>query len=441
VSQNRRSIVFLLMAVCGLCGAAFPASAHEIPADVVIRAFVKPEENRLRLLVRVPLEAMRDMQFPLQGPGYIDLAAADTELRNAALLWIGNEVVLYENGIRLEKPTVVAALVSKPTDRSFESYEEAFALVTGPRLPDETQLYWQQALLDALLEYPIRSERSEFSIDRALEGLGLRVVTSLRFLPPDGSVRAYEYTGNPGRIVLDPGWSQAAVRFVKAGFYHILGGPDHLLFLLCLVIPFLRFGPLVAIVTAFTLAHSITLFVSAFGFAPDALWFPPLVETLIAVSILYMALENIVSATPKRRWGIAFCFGLIHGFGFSIALRETLQFGGDHLLTSLLTFNVGVEIGQIAALCVFVPTLSLLYRFVVKERLGVIMLSAFVAHTGWHWMTERGATLLQYEFRLPVLDLSFVSAALGWAVVILAAAGAIRYGAGWMRRIRPGRDR
>ncbi len=126
----------------------------------------------------------------------------------------------------------------------------------------------------------------------------------------------------------------------------------------CLVIPFRRIRPLVAIVTAFTVAHSITLIASAAGFAPDALWFPPLIEVLIALSIVYMALENIVGAKLERRWMIAFGFGLVHGFGFSFALRESLQFAGAHLATSLVSFNVGVELGQLRVLAVAVPALN-----------------------------------------------------------------------------------
>src|SRR6202008_2872821 len=117
---------------------------------------------------------------------------------------------------------------------------------------------------------------------------------------------------------------------------------------------------------------------------PDGLWFPPLVEVLIAVSIVYMALENIVGSTLRRRWIIAFAFGLVHGFGFAFALRESLQFAGSHLLTALFAFNVGVELGQVAVLLVLVPVLRLVFRY-VPERIGVIVLSALVAHTGWHW--------------------------------------------------------
>src|SRR6185295_18073191 len=186
-------------------------------------------------------------------------------------------------------------------------------------------------------------------------------VTALRFLPPDGGVRALELIGDPGVVRIDPAWYQAAWRFVALGFEHILSGTDHLLFLFCLVIPFRQLRQLVIIVTSFTVAHSVTLIASAFGVAPDALWFPPLIETLIAVSIVYMALENIVIAADgapnagardglrslKHRWMITFAFGLVHGFGFSFALRQTLQFAGAHMLTSLLSFNLGVEIGQL----------------------------------------------------------------------------------------------
>ena len=105
------------------------------------------------------------------------------------------------------------------------------------------------------------------------------------------------------------------------------------------------------VVTAFTVAHSITLFASAAGFAPDGLWFPPLIETLIAASIVYMALENIVGLQPSAPWITAFGFGLVHGFGFSFALRERLQFAGSHLFDSLLAFNIGVELGRSWSCC------------------------------------------------------------------------------------------
>jgi uncharacterized membrane-anchored protein YitT (DUF2179 family) len=220
------------------------------------------------------------------------------------------------------------------------------------------------------------------------------------------------------------------------GFTHILDGFDHLLFLLCLVIPFRQIRALIAVVTAFTVAHSITLIASAFGLAPDTLWFPPLVETLIAASIVYMALENIIGAQLHRRWLITFGFGLIHGFGFSFALRETLQFGGTHLLTSLLAFNVGVELGQILVLLLLIPALALLYRFGVRERMATIILSVLVAHTGWHWMTDRAAVLSQYDMVWPTLDLSLLLSATGWLLLIMALAGLSWWALGMRRQVK-----
>src|SRR5947207_8134283 len=367
-----------------------PAVAHDIPNDVTVHAFVKPEGERLHLLVRVPLKAMRDVDYPRRGAGQLDLALADAALRNAATLWIADSVELYENEVRLGSPGIVDARVSLESDKSFASYEQALAHLAGPRLPSNMKLYWEQGLLDVLFEYPIGSDRSDFSLRPRLERLGLRTTVALRFLPAAGGVRAFGLHGDPGLGRLAPRWHQAAWRFVESGFFHILEGTDHLLFLLCLVIPFRKFGQLVLLVTSFTVAHSITLIASAYNLGPDALWFPPLVETLIAASIVYMALENIVGATSvQRRWIIAFGFGLVHGFGFSFALRQTLQFAGSHLLASLLSFNVGVELGQLLVLAVLVPALEILFRFVVTERMGTIILSALIAHTGWHWMLER----------------------------------------------------
>jgi hypothetical protein len=282
---------------------------------------------------------------------------------------------------------------------------------------------WNQALMDVLFEYTISSDRSEFAIDPALGRLGVRVVTTLRFRAPGGVERAFELRGDPGIVRLDPRWHQAAWRFVALGFFHILDGTDHLLFLLCLVIPFRRLKPLVIVVTAFTIAHSITLIASAFDLAPSALWFPPLIETAIAASIVYMALENIVGSEHLRqsRWMIALAFGLVHGFGFSFALRETLQFAGTHVLTSLLAFNLGVELGQILVLIILVPALELVFRYVVAERIGTIILSAIVAHTAWHWMMERWGDLSRFDW--PGLTAAGLAEGLRWLMGLVMLAG------------------
>ena len=156
------------------------------------------------------------------------------------------------------------------------------------------------------------------------------------------------------------------------------------------------------------------------------LWFPPLIETLIAVSILYMALENIVGVTSvQRRWMVAFGFGLVHGFGFSFALRQTLQFAGSHMLASLLSFNIGVELGQLLMLALFIPALDLLFRYVVAERVGTIIVSALVAHTAWHWMADRASVLSQYRFEWPAVNIILLAGAMRWMMALVILAGLI----------------
>jgi hypothetical protein len=418
--------------------------AHEIPNEVTIHTFLKPEGDRLTFLVRAPMKALRDIEVPRKDgayQGYIDFERVGPAFHDAATMWIADFVKLYEEDRQLPYPEVSAVRASLPADRSFETYDQALASITGPPLPPETNLIWEEGLLDVAFAFPIESDQSRFSISPGLTRLGERVNVVLRFLPPGGTERAFDVHGDPGIVRLDPRWHQAALRFTKDGFDHILDGIDHLLFLLALVIPFRRLRSLVVVVTAFTLAHSVTLIASAYDIAPDALWFPPLVETLIAVSIVYMTFENIVAATHSkesdalsqrggtvaplniaalnRRWAVAFGFGLIHGFGFSFALRESLQFAGSHLLTSLLAFNVGVELGQLLVLVILVPALNLLFRYVVAEKIGAILLSALVAHTGWHWATERGSALL--EFPWPALDTALLLTTTRMLIVMVAA--------------------
>jgi len=401
--------------------------AHDIPRDVTVQAFAKPEGQTFKLLVRVPLKAIMDIEFPRKERDFMDLERIDQSLRDASMIWLARKIELFEEDALVAEPRILSTRVALESDRSFATYEEALAHVTGPPLGNDVSIFWEQGLLDVLFEYPIRSDQSHFSLHMAFDRLGIRVVTALRFMPPGGVVRAYELEGDAGLVPLDPRWTQAVLRFVNLGFFHILDGTDHLLFLFCLVIPFRRIWTLVPIVTAFTVAHSITLIAAAYNYAPGALWFPPLIETLIATSIVYMALENIAVDAPRRRWLITFLFGLVHGFGFSFGLQHTLQFAGSHLLTSLLSFNIGVELGQLLVLVLMVPALGVLFRYVVAERIGTIILSAIVAHTAWHWMTDRYAVLQQFPW--PAITAADAASAIRWLMLLIVlAAGAYLLG-------------
>src|SRR5262249_23011038 len=159
------------------------------------------------------LAAMRDIDYPRRGTsnsGVLDLARADSTLTDAATLWIGDFLSVYENDAKLPHPVVASVRASLPSDPSFVSYDRALAHVTGPKLPDDTELIWTQGLLDVLFEYPIQSDRSRFSVDPRFARLGIRTLTVVRFVPPSGEVRAFELQGDAGLVRLDPSRWQTA---------------------------------------------------------------------------------------------------------------------------------------------------------------------------------------------------------------------------------------
>ncbi len=412
-----------LTLTASLSGGAY---ADDVPLAVSVQGFVKPEGNRLSVLLRVPMDALGEIDFPKQGvPGFLIFSEADDELALAVNAYILGNIKFYEGSRELVDYEVRNVRVSLPSNRSFTSYEEALANIQSPKLEDSVNLYWRQGLLDVFIQYPIESQESRISVDSRLAILGVETNTVLRFVLPDGAERPFSFIGNPGLVSLDPSWFQASWRFIVMGFYHILEGTDHILFLLCLVIPFRNLRALFPVITSFTVAHSITLISSVFGVVPNALWFPPLIETLIALSIVYMAFENIIGFKQENRWLVTFGFGLVHGFGFSFLLTESMQFAGGHLLTALLSFNVGVEFGQMLVLLVVVPLLVMIFRHLVAERMGVIIMSALVAHSAWHWMAERWTTLMAYEIALPVINRAFYVSLTQWGILLMVAIGVL----------------
>jgi HupE / UreJ protein len=407
----------------------FAANAHDLPLDRTMNGFVKIEPRQADLVIRVPLDLLRAIQFPLDGDHYDTAASApavDTAVKALAVA-----IELWENGTRLVPARAVARLAPL-SDRSFEDYERAVAQVAEP-LASDAVIAYELGYLDAHFVYPISSPTSVFSIESLVAAdLGDFTKLSIRYIPLGETSRVMMISGGSGRVALDPAWYQASAGFVRLGIEHILSGIDHLLFLLCLIIPFREIRGLVPVITAFTVGHSITLIGTAYSLAPAGAWFPPFIETAIAVSIVYMALENIVGASLRRRWIIAGVFGLVHGFGFADTLKDQLQFAGSNLLVSLFSFNIGIELGQLAVLCAFVPVLFFLFRGAMSGRMGIIVLSALIAHTAWHWMLERGEVLWRTPWPHPTgPGLNMLAR---WIVGVVVIVGTTKLIAGWIER-------
>jgi hydrogenase/urease accessory protein HupE len=188
---------------------------------------------------------------------------------------------------------------------------------------------------------------------------------------------------------------QVIGRYLGAGIAHIFLGYDHIAFLAAVVLWARRLWSVVKVVTAFTVAHSITLSLAALDIVriPSAI-----IEPAIAASIVYVAAENFLSRDVEKRWRDAFGFGLIHGFGFASALQE---FGlpRSALVPALASFNIGVEIGQIAIVCLVVPALLGMDRLLASDR-GVVArpirpvpavyaISAVIIVLGSYWFLAR----------------------------------------------------
>jgi hydrogenase/urease accessory protein HupE len=181
-------------------------------------------------------------------------------------------------------------------------------------------------------------------------------------------------------------------RYLVTGIEHIFLGYDHIAFLIGVVLWARRFVPVIKIVTAFTVAHSITLSLAAL----NVVVIPSIVvEPAIAASIVFVAVENFFSRDIDRRWRVALVFGLIHGFGFASALRE-VGLPANAVVTALAAFNVGVEIGQVAIVAIVVPALIALDRLTATDRAEPVRaaslvygLSALISLLGSYWFLTR----------------------------------------------------
>ncbi len=383
----RLALSAITLVVALAVGARFAeANGSDLPPQIVVQGFVKPDDGRLELLVRIPLVLLGSFGFPKRGPGYLDLAQIDDRLREAAAA-TARQIEFFEDGRRLT-PTLGERRIALLSDRSFQSYATARAHLEGPRLPNDTDLYWNQGFFDAELEYPITSPRAHFSVRvNIAPELGQRIKLHLEFLSIGGPTRIYELPGSSRRVPLDPRWYEATWTFVQNGFI-VPFAVDRLVFLLCLAAPFRQFWSLLAVVMAMTGVQGASLTASALGATPDWRLLMPLFETCLAAGVVFLAIENVVAPSLRRRWLIASVIGVLSGFDFGHLLVDNWQFAGAHAVVSAVSFNLGVALGEVVALVFALGALSILFTYVTGRRLGVVVLSILLGHVAWHWMMD-----------------------------------------------------
>jgi hydrogenase/urease accessory protein HupE len=192
---------------------------------------------------------------------------------------------------------------------------------------------------------------------------------------------------------MTPTAAALAREFLPWGVEHIFLGYDHIAFLLALLLGVTRLRDVVLVVTSFTVAHSLTLMLAA----ADVVRVPARIsEALIAASIVAVALENLANrpSAARHRWLVTFAFGLIHGLGFATELRVRLAEIGGRLLVPVLSFNLGVELGQLAIVAVVLPLLTRLRRpdapgAEARQRRLSRMASVPISLLGLYWLADR----------------------------------------------------
>jgi hypothetical protein len=278
--------------------------------------------------------------------------------------------------------------------------EASFGAFSPPEWPPDAkkaivQADWGQRLITLVFRNPVLHAPDSVAITfDFFETLGERHTVLGKFLWNGGENSVIftrfepDYLFDTGYKV--PAWDQF-LEYLQLGISHIFLGYDHIAFLLALFFV-RRFVALLKIITAFTVAHTITLALAALGVVslPSRL-----VESAIAISIIYVAAENLWrhndAERGEHRWRITFAFGLVHGFGFAAVLRE-LGLPSQGLVRSLLGFNLGVELGQLAIAAVCWPILVWVGRrtWAARVRVGV---SCVLLAFGLAWLVERAFAL------------------------------------------------
>ena len=212
---------------------------------------------------------------------------------------------------------------------------------------------------------------------------GQNVVLAEQMLDANNNSFAFQLAASP-QIGAGP---NSFREFVSLGVKHIATGYDHLLFLLGLLLVGGSARSALKIITSFTVAHSITLALATLNVLNIS---PRIIEPLIAASIVYVGLENILRRGVENRWMLTFGFGLIHGCGFATALRDLgIGANGTSIAVPLLSFNLGVEIGQLAIAAIALPLIWKCRSSPLFVRRGVPIASASIVIAGSYWLLER----------------------------------------------------
>lgn len=398
--------------------AAGTASAHFL-LNVNIRVVhVVHDPDGLRLLVRLPMAYLvADKMGPeTEGGARVPAPYTRNHVEDGTLLHVVDAEALRRDpdglarilaaGTILERDgeilrAEIGRLRAYPATEQppFSSLAEAEAALQGAIYdPDFPQTFVGDTIVDAELIYRTGAAVDGYSLRSTLDpGLpGQEETANLVLDHGTAEPLIFRERGlMSGPIEVSHSALSAMLTFVVEGVHHILGGLDHVLFVVCLVLGARSLKSLAWRITGFTVGHSITLTLGFLGYVPQSIWFIPMVEAGIAASIIYAAAVAFRPEEHRSTIVITGLIGLLHGLGFSFVLREILKLNEPNLWQSLLAFNLGVEIGQLAIALALFPPLWLLARLRPRglplARWGLAVPCIALAAV---WLGERSTLLL-----------------------------------------------
>ncbi len=415
----RLFIFALLSALISLC--AESAKAHFNLNQNVRIHHVAHSEDGLDVYVRLPMPYLvAELVGPTGADGlpapapytynqiedgvlmhYVDQAALRRDSSGLARI-AADSLLLSIEGQQQKANVVSIRLHPLGQEPGFATLDEArAALAPGDVFPTTDETYVGAVMVDVHLRFntgQVGTYSLSYASDPGLEGQKDTANLILDYNRQE--VRTYRARGlmhNP--VEVSGSATSAASTFFVEGIRHILEGPDHVLFVLCMIIGALNLHSLLARVTGFTLGHTVTLILGFFGFAPSGAWFIPTVELAIALSIIYAAMMAVWPLEKGhgdlKAFAITTGIGLLHGFGFSFMLHQILRVDAPNVWHSLLAFNVGVEAGQVMIVLLVWPLVLFLRkqpgRIWVGSRAAVAACASLVAMV---WVVERAEALL-----------------------------------------------
>ena len=423
--MTRRVLAALALMTVGSVAAL---RAHEVPDRVRIDTFVKAEPTQLRVLVRMPANALIDYVFPTMDVGnWLDLPNAEAMAAEGARVWIADLLTFSQDGVTLPTPDLVAVRLSRVNDPAFRSFDDAVARIHGGPIPAGALVLQDQVTVDAELVVPVTA-KGGLTFHPRFSRLGVVVDTSLTYLTPSGETRAFLYQGDPPAFALDARPGEAFRRFTVDGARDAWSDRDSLVLTVVVAL-----AVAARAVPPPFLGWFIAAQIALAGLMPAALLFSAgvrgLVGLLVAAITVYLGTEVIVERGGSGRT-LALLGGACSGVAAALRLHPLVQFGGTHAAASIGGFVVGAIAIEALALLVCLG-LALAVRRVARDpRMTFIVLAAIAIHVAWRTMLERADALrlVPIDMQAPTDTLLMAAGAAALTMLVMRAS--------WPRRRR-----